>query len=211
MSYFSNKIKKHRFTMVELLAVMVLIMIVTGIGIGAYSYGMTKLKENRTRTTIAQIEGALESLKAKYGYYPATPNDGAGTTDYRFYLDLNVNHSGFSSTYKNGTSEPSGTAIYPEEYMEHFRNAVDYEKLKKKAKRFGSSNYSVITDGWGQPLYYRCPGLHNPASYDLYSAGADGKVGTTTDNLWSTSYSLGVLENTPIACDAKLADDIANF
>ncbi len=209
MSYFNNKIEKRTFTMVELLAVMVLMLVVAGIGIGAYSYGMTKLKENRTRTTIAQVEGALESLKAKYGYYPATPTNGSGTTDYRFYLDLNVNHSGFSGSYK--TDEPSGTAVYPQEYMEHYRNVVDYEKLKKKAKRFGSSNYSVVVDGWGQPLYYRCPGLHNPASYDLYSAGADGKVGTTNDNLWNASYSLGVLENSPVACNSKLADDIANF
>jgi general secretion pathway protein G len=36
-------------------------------------------------------------------------------------------------------------------------------------------------DPWGNPYQYQCPGQHNPRSYDLISAGADGQVGTDDD------------------------------
>ena len=36
-------------------------------------------------------------------------------------------------------------------------------------------------DPWGNPYIYYYPGKHNPASYDLSSAGPDGKEGTDDD------------------------------
>ncbi len=32
-------------------------------------------------------------------------------------------------------------------------------------------------DPWGNPYQYRAPGIHNSGSYDLYSAGRDGREG----------------------------------
>ncbi len=36
-------------------------------------------------------------------------------------------------------------------------------------------------DPWGRKYFYRCPGIHRPTSYDLYSAGKDAKEGTSDD------------------------------
>jgi type II secretion system protein G len=36
-------------------------------------------------------------------------------------------------------------------------------------------------DPWGHPYIYRCPGTDDPTSYDLLSAGPDGKEGTSDD------------------------------
>lgn len=36
-------------------------------------------------------------------------------------------------------------------------------------------------DPWKNPYEYKCPGVHNPASYDLYSLGKDGVEGTADD------------------------------
>jgi len=36
---------------------------------------------------------------------------------------------------------------------------------------------SIPLDPWSNPYVYRCPGIHNPESYDLASYGADGKEG----------------------------------
>lgn len=33
----------------------------------------------------------------------------------------------------------------------------------------------IPIDPWGRPYVYESPGKHNPASFDLYSAGKDGK------------------------------------
>ena len=36
-------------------------------------------------------------------------------------------------------------------------------------------------DPWGAPYQYKCPGTHNPATYDLYSVGKDAAEGTADD------------------------------
>jgi general secretion pathway protein G len=46
----------------------------------------------------------------------------------------------------------------------------------------------VPVDPWQNPYYYVNPGKHNPDSYDLFSAGADGKPGTDDDiGNWDTT------------------------
>jgi general secretion pathway protein G len=34
----------------------------------------------------------------------------------------------------------------------------------------------VLTDPWGHPYIYECPGRHNPSGYDLYTTGPDGTI-----------------------------------
>ncbi len=36
-------------------------------------------------------------------------------------------------------------------------------------------------DPWKKPYGYKCPGVHNTISYDLYSLGKDGNEGTDDD------------------------------
>jgi len=40
----------------------------------------------------------------------------------------------------------------------------------------------VPLDPWGTPYHYRSPGLHNPATYDLWSLGPD-KLDNTDDDI----------------------------
>lgn len=43
----------------------------------------------------------------------------------------------------------------------------------------------IPDDPWGNPYVYECPGRHNESSYDLMSAGPDGRAGTEDDiNNW---------------------------
>jgi len=42
-------------------------------------------------------------------------------------------------------------------------------------------NISLFADPWHNAYVYRCPGLHNPRSYDLHSLGPDGLDGTEDD------------------------------
>ena len=39
----------------------------------------------------------------------------------------------------------------------------------------------VPVDWWGKNYFYEYPGKHNPDSYDLFSAGPDGRIGTADD------------------------------
>jgi general secretion pathway protein G len=46
----------------------------------------------------------------------------------------------------------------------------------------------VPVDPWNNPYIYECPGRHNPTSYDLSSAGPDGRPGTEDDVAnWTTA------------------------
>jgi general secretion pathway protein G len=38
-----------------------------------------------------------------------------------------------------------------------------------------------FTDPWGRPYHYRCPGIRNPNSYDVWCLGPDGEAGTEDD------------------------------
>jgi len=40
---------------------------------------------------------------------------------------------------------------------------------------------SVPKDPWASPYVYRCPGIKNPDTYDLFSAGPDRKPDTDDD------------------------------
>ncbi len=58
------------------------------------------------------------------------------------------------------------------------------DALRVKPQADDLSNWSgpyikraVAADPWAKPYVYRCPGEHNPDSYDMYSLGRDGKEG----------------------------------
>ncbi len=40
---------------------------------------------------------------------------------------------------------------------------------------------ALLNDSWGTPYFYRSPGVHNPRSYDIWSAGPDRREGTNDD------------------------------
>lgn len=46
----------------------------------------------------------------------------------------------------------------------------------------------IPNDPWGRPYFYECPGKHNLNSYDIMSAGFDGREGTEDD---ITNWRLG--------------------
>jgi general secretion pathway protein G len=46
----------------------------------------------------------------------------------------------------------------------------------------------IPNDPWGRPYFYECPGKHNVNSYDIMSAGFDGREGTEDD---ITNWQLG--------------------
>ncbi|HTI63793.1 MAG TPA: type II secretion system major pseudopilin GspG [Gemmatimonadaceae bacterium] len=47
----------------------------------------------------------------------------------------------------------------------------------------------VPLDPWGRPYVYVSPGLANPASYDLYTLGKDGKPGGDGESADVTSWN----------------------
>ncbi len=69
MTGYSYKRYVRRFSLVELLVVILIIGALMALGVGGYSIAQKKLAETRTRATLEKIKLALEAYKNKHGYY----------------------------------------------------------------------------------------------------------------------------------------------
>jgi|GEM_PF-775383 len=189
-----GKANVRNFTLVEIMMVCLVIAILMGIGLGVYSGAMSAGKRAKTQATIKKLEVTLESLKTKYGMYPQ-----GDTSDKYFHLDLKTK----MGTIGKIQADPSSTASNAVTYDLDFKKTIDYENiLSSAAKDMGTSSSDlVITDAWGNPLIYICPGIHNKNSFDIISRGPDGKYGSTNNG--------PTLPQT--AGDEGKDDDITNF
>ena len=167
----------RRFTLVELLAVIALISILSAIGFGVYSYAKNKAQESATEALLKQIEAGLEGFNTKAGYYPKSNNDDFSTIKFTFAADgtLDKIEFGGETLEKQSISDGDSQAKkkrMKNERLEAFAKAVDMEVLKNNLDSDG-----VLVDAWGGKIYYRSPGKFKTGSYDLVSAGPDGKFG----------------------------------
>lgn len=196
----SRLTRRRNFTLVELLTVVAIIGVLVGIVMGLMSMATGKMTEARTKSLISQISVALESYKAKYGYYVQQP------VAYAFYLDVVT--SGASSG---------------EEYISNnFCQFIDYQTiLNKDTTRVttssvpSSSNKAWLVDGYGNPMIYRCPGYFNRNGFDLGSLGSDGKFGNLSSGgvAYNLDGSTATKETVSNGYQAQFGkgDDVANF
>ena len=150
-----TKALKHRFSLIELLVVCGILLILAGIGLGVYSLVQRKMQDSRCQAMIAKMSIALENYKAKMGYY--------------------IQCSALCGSYTT-------TALYidpysPTEYTLNREIDIPPSELGVKNSVFTTSRGSW-KDPWGNDFRYKCPGTHNPMSFDLYSFGSD-KASTT--------------------------------
>jgi general secretion pathway protein G len=61
------------------------------------------------------------------------------------------------------------------------------DESKKSNWPYLENGKQGLTDPWGNPYQYKCPGEHNTDSYDLWSFGPDGPNGKEEDDVinWS--------------------------
>jgi general secretion pathway protein G len=150
-----TKSQNRKFTLIEVLMVCALLAFLMAIMVGGYSIAMTKMAEADCISTIQKIATALETYKAKTGYYIQAASAGQG-----FYIDKPTNVQDFVD-------------FLP-----------DYEKMKKtSAELHPDGERYILVDPYGSNYIYRCPGTHNRMSFDLESAGPDGDFAETADNI----------------------------
>jgi prepilin-type N-terminal cleavage/methylation domain-containing protein len=141
---------KHRyFTLMELLVTIGLIAILAAISFGGMRYASARADEAKTLATMEEFMAALEAFKQDYGYYPVVEE---GTGDGKYDVDFSRN--GWK-LFKNEETKPNKRN---KAYMEN----IPSEKLN---------------DAYGSAIQYRYPGDRNPAKYDVWSRGKDGKNG----------------------------------
>ena len=182
--YRCNNIILRPYSLVEMLVVMAIIAILIGVGAGGYTVARRWMAKSSTEAILAKLKIALEAYKNDKGYYPL-PNGQVAN----FSLDVN------DKDFDSGTP---GDANYPRNNMNKF---VDYSKIQQDQSikvDEGTYNRYYVKDGWNSPvenggapfganvssgpIRYRCPGLINKTSFDLYSAGPDRKFATDPAN-----------------------------
>ena len=162
----SNRPCLQGFTLIEILMVCALLAFLMAIMVGGYGIAMSKMAESNTRATIAKIETALESYKAKTGYYIQK-------------IDGDFNFPIADPTTTNAT----------------FYKFIDYEKMSKTSiEDLDADSVGQLIDSFGKKYWYRCPGTHNRMSFDLESAGADGQFGYVNDTATTASNNHLVID-----------------
>lgn len=162
--------KKHCFTLIEVVMVVALIAVLTGIAIGGYSYAMGSAKESATKSMIKQLELALENGKTKHGFYPASAQmPGSGSTRYIQLLGSNgadITDANLAAAWGN----------LPTRYITDFRKTLDFESLREYIDDNG-----YICDAWGNPLIYTAPDTTARKAFTITSYGPDGESGGDDD------------------------------
>ncbi len=184
--------KTFRFTLVEVLGVIVLISIVAGLGFAGYSYAMNSAKESSTSSLIKRLEAGLDTIRVKHGYYPVSTGPGKESP-----IKVEIDSNNIFESIDFGGTEISKTKN--PELFKTFIKIVEPDFIVKHTTRIGSS--TVLTDAWGGVIRYCSPGVINASKYDLIAPGADGLYGKNKKaNTNGLSFE-----------DYRDSDDITNF
>jgi type II secretory pathway pseudopilin PulG len=165
----SCKYYLRRFSLVELLVVILIIGSLMALGVGGYHIAQKKLAETRTRATLEKIKLALTAYKTKHGYY--IQEYGVISGIYYFRLDRADGGDNISKivSYKDTPFyDPASTAQksnpnYNQLLIDSYSGAKDDAKNGKTR--------SLIK--------YTCPATDAP--FELRSAGFDRIFGTKDD------------------------------
>ena len=188
------------FTLIEVLAVMAIIAILGLIGFGSYSYATNAAKTARSEALLKNFEAGLVSFYSQRGYYPQSA---AGGEFNAVTMTLGADNTVGTVDFGGTVLEDSDTDPIKKELFNSFAKAVDLEQFRQNRDNTGR-----LTDAWGGVIYYRAPGVFKTGSFDLISAGPDGKF--SSDNA-DTPVGITDVSKYRDADGGHLCDDLFNF
>lgn len=182
----------RRFSLVEILTVLVIIMILAGLVLGTVGPIKKMVREKKTLSQLHMIEVALEAYMQENGYYPqlgdATVNPQLGSA---------------AVALDDSDADGAGVTIQPMIYSD-FWGALEAPVGRKSYIQFAGAGFTPVyvdptssvrddtdhyLDPFGNPFYYdaidpAAPNnrMMNPEKYDLWSVGYDGEHGVAGKN-----------------------------
>ena len=187
--------KKHNFTLVEILGVIALIVILMVISAGVYTYASNSAKEKATQATVTRVYNALQLLQDK-GFLPVTGGDYVKIAIANVSGDLLLK---INDTVVGSTDEKKSN--YKKNVAKLFSQAIDGESVASIQNGSGE-----LCDAWGQPIYICFPGKFNKGGIDIISAGGDGGFGKEAKETPVTG-----IDNYKDSEGDVICDDISNF
>jgi prepilin-type N-terminal cleavage/methylation domain-containing protein len=183
------------FTLIELLVVIAIIGLLSGLVVGLLPLASTWKVRHRVRAELAQVETAIESYKAKRGFYPPdNTNNFTRSSLYYELLGTTLNNGTYTTLNGDGTIAASDVSpafdmtvsgfincnAVAEDAQNFFQN-VRGSQLMTNAS--GVKFLGVLTKGpsgnfspWG---YNSSSPVHNPETFDVWvDVIVNGKTNT---------------------------------
>jgi len=195
----ANALTRRNFSLIEMLAVIAIIAILAGLSFGAYNAIMKRKAKTRTEATVNAISIAIRAFKTKYGYFPQAHDAITPAFSKKYSSSSLQNPPGGTALLTNGK------LIFGKDFVEFIGAEVIKNSVIKVTPATVSVEDSiyVFVDGYKDPVvnmesstyklhntsgkrnvfYYKCPGVINKESFDLFSAGPDRRFGTE-DDIW---------------------------
>jgi prepilin-type N-terminal cleavage/methylation domain-containing protein len=148
----------HPFTLIELLCTISILLILMGLVVWGARFVAHKNAMAQSNALFGRLESALTQYYQDYGYYPPQTTQAPVSLAFLMQTMAKPNTTATKITI-NGIAN-----CYPPNLWYQ-----EWDKLPT------TSGY--ITDGFGNKVYYQCPGTVNKESYDLWSAGGDALYG----------------------------------
>lgn len=183
--------KKHNFTLVEILGVIALIVILMVISAGVYTYASNSAKEKATQATVTRVYNALQLLQDK-GFLPVTGGD---------YVKIAIANVSGDLLLKINDTVVDADDKKKKSIAKLFSQAIDGESVASIQNGSGE-----LCDAWGQPIYICFPGKFNKGGIDIISAGGDGGFGKEAKETPVTG-----IDNYKDSEGDVICDDISNF
>jgi len=165
--------RTRSFTLIEILTVIAIISVLVGIVLGVAKYARSKAHISKTQSKMVALADALDNCRQDRGYYPST--DDKKTVQLGDYDDFEDKDGNTPSPYPTEISVMSTSSDWVLKKGE-FRNT---QTGGTYLEGYEGGKY---VDAWGRPFLYRCDGdQHSKQTFDLSSAGRDGKIGNEDD------------------------------
>lgn len=141
--------RRSGFTLVEVLMVIMIIGVLTGLVLGIAGFASKKSAISKSEALHRQILFGLENFRSEWGQYPQIAGQTNSADDQANFRNM------FRMLYLDPRNDGNPNTL---PFIEI--NDADVQN-------------NTIVDSWANSFRYRCPGLKNKDSFDLYSIGPD--------------------------------------
>lgn len=146
-------LSRARFTLVELLTVIVIIAILAAMLLPAFAKMREKTTENASVARMRQVEALAQAFKTETGQFPLVKDNVAWDRDDNFDKDKAavINNRGLARALEvNGYISPAADSLLSTTYVPK-HDAPTHIKVKAKTDSLADR---MFIDAWGRPLVY---------------------------------------------------------
>ena len=184
--------RRHSFTLLELLVSIGIILVLAAITFGGMNYASKRAQEAKTIATMEEFINALESFKQDYGFYPIIDKDEAKE------VDLSADGWKLFMNDKSGVTPFNYGLALTKDGTECFRylGAAGPRHFPCKVTRAGNETFYEVAIPWTELEYTPASGKRIAFSFIVFDRNSEAEV--------SAPYYIGLTRGIAGGQDASL-------